>query len=574
MQDRRIHDEAFEVGVTIDVLSGGKISRDVGGADSRQGLEKRWKRMIPRRDYMAGGRSAALGEQGMVATSHPQASLAALDVLRRGGNAIDAALTAVSLLSVIEPAMTGIGGDCFVLLSRGGGKPLALNGSGATPARAELGWFTGQGMTELPPRSAHAVTVPGAVDAWCQLHAAHGTRPLEELFAPAIAAAEQGYMVTQKVAKDWLDLTDELKRYPEIAASFLPGGQAPRAGDKFACEPLGATLRRIARDGRAAFYEGQVAEDIVAMLNRLGGCHSVEDFAGHVGRWVEPVSASYRGREVYECPPNGQGLAALMILRVLEGFDYAEGVISPADRVHLLGEATKAAYRQRDLLFCDPDHGAVPVEALLSQTWTERVRERIRLDRAQPSEQWDLPLHADTTYLTVVDRDMNAISFINSLFQGFGSSIYVPSCGVILHNRGAGFRLVEGHPNAMAPNKRPMHTIIPGMVMRHGRVVMPFGVMGGHYQATGHAQLLTNIFDRGFDVQEAIDAPRSFAYDGELQLEPRLGAAVAADLEGRGHKVVWAPRPIGGGQAIFIDHERGVMIGGSDSRKDGCALGF
>jgi len=510
----------------------------------------------------------------MVATSHPQASLAALDVLRRGGNAMDAALTAAALLAVVEPAMTGIGGDCFALVSRKGGRPTAFNGSGATPARAELGWFTSQGMTKLAERSAHAVTVPGAVDAWCQLHEAHGSLPLEELFRPAIDAATEGYIVAPKVAADWRGLADLLALFPETAQIFLPGGTAPRAGDKFACPALGETLRRIAREGRGAFYDGETAAALTALLNRHGGCHAVEDFARHRGQWVEPISALYRGREVLECPPNGQGLAALLILRILEGYDYAEGAISPTDRVHLLAEATKSAYRQRDLLIGDTAHGPVPVEALLADARSEAMRAKIRMDFAQPAATWELPLHADTTYLTVVDRDLNAVSFINSLFQGFGSSIYEPGSGIMLHNRGAGFRLEPGHPNSMAPSKRPMHTIIPSMVMKQDRVVMPFGVMGGHYQATGHAQLLSNIFDRGLDVQEAIDAPRSFAYDGELQLETRIGAEVAAALEARGHKIAWAPKPIGGGQAIFIDHARGVLIGGSDSRKDGCALGF
>ena len=510
----------------------------------------------------------------MVATSHPQASLAALDILRRGGNAMDAALAAAAMLAVVEPAMTGIGGDCFALMSRGGARPSAFNGSGATPARASLEFFAGQGLARLPERSAHAVTIPGAVDAWCQLHAAHGSLPLAELFAPAIAAAEAGYLVTPRVAKDWRDLTDELTRFPDTAAQFLPGGAAPASGDKFACPALARTLRRIARDGSGAFYRGEIAEAMAATLAGLGGCHAIEDFAAHQGEWVEPISASYRGREIFECPPNGQGLAALMILRILEGYDYAEDAVSAADRVHLLAEATKIAYRQRDLLFGDPAHGPVPVAALLADARSDALRAQIRLDRAQPAGAWDLPLHADTTYLTVVDRDLNAVSFINSLFQGFGSSIYIPSCGVLLHNRGAGFRLEAGHPNSIAPRKRPMHTIIPGMAMQHGRVVMPFGVMGGHYQATGHAQLLSNIFDRGLDVQQAIDAPRSFAYEGELQLEPRIGAEIGAELEARGHKLAWAPRAIGGGQAIFIDHARGVLIGGSDSRKDGMALGF
>ena len=530
--------------------------------------------MIAHRDFGEGGRSAALAANGMVATSHPQATLAALDMLRRGGNAVDAALTAVALLGVIEPAMTGIGGDCFLLLSRNGAAPLAFNGSGATPAGLDLAGFLERGFTEIPARSAHAVTVPGAVDAWCQIHAAQGSRPLDEILAPAIEAAEQGYIVAPRVAADWHSLAGELTRYPATAAVFLPGGAAPGAGDRFACPALGGTLRRIAREGRAGFYDGPVAAELVALLRDLGGRHAPEDFAGQRGCWVEPIVAPYRGWQIAECPPNGQGGVALMILRLLEGFDLGEADLSPAARVHLLAEATKLAYHQRDLLFGDPDHGEVPVAALLAEDHVRGLRACIRADRAQGSESWDLPRHADTTYLTVVDRDLNAVSLINSIFQGFGSSIYAPGAGVLLHNRGAGFRLVEGHPNALAPGKRPMHTIIPGMAMAGGRAVMPFGVMGGHYQATGHAQLLSHILDRGLDVQQAIDAPRSFAHDGVLQLEPRHGAATGAALAALGHEVTWAETPIGGGQAIFIDHGRGVLVGGSDSRKDGCALGY
>jgi gamma-glutamyltranspeptidase / glutathione hydrolase len=530
--------------------------------------------MIPHRDYRDGGRSPALAANGMVATSHPQATLAALDMLRRGGNAVDAALTAVALLGVIEPGMTGIGGDCFLMLSRKGGAPVGFNGSGATPAELDLDGFLGRGFTQIPARSAHAVTVPGAVDAWCQIHEAHGTRPLDEILAPAIEAAEQGWLVAPRVAADWLHLKDELRHYPATAAAFLPGGKPPRAGDRFACPALGATLRRIARDGRAGFYEGPVAAELVALLRDLGGRHREADFAGQRGRWVEPVTAPYRQWEIAECPPNGQGGIALLILRLLEGYDLGKGALGAAARVHLLAEATKLAYRQRDLLFGDPDHGDVDVARLLGDAHVGELRRQIRTDRAQPPQANELPGHPDTTYLSVVDRDLNAVSLINSIYMGFGSTIYAAGSGVMLHNRGAGFQLTAGHPNALAPGKRPMHTIIPGMALEQGRPVMPFGVMGGHYQACGHAQLISHILDRGLDVQQAIDAPRSFAFDGVVELEPRHGVAVAEELAALGHKTAWSDTPIGGGQAIFIDHARGVLIGGSDSRKDGCALGY
>jgi gamma-glutamyltranspeptidase / glutathione hydrolase len=528
--------------------------------------------MIPHRDYRDGGRSAALAANGMVATSHPQATLAALDTLRRGGNAIDAAITAVALLGVVEPAMSGIGGDCFALLSLKGAPPLAYNGSGAAPAGIDPARFLEAGLTAIPERSPHAVTIPGAVEAWCRLHEHYGSLPLHTILAPAIDAAEAGYVVAPRVAFDWADLAPELKRYPSTAAHFLPGGKPPRAGDRCFSVALGGTLRRIAEQGSAGFYDGPVAAELVRLLQELGACHAEADFASHRGRWVEPIAAPYRHWQIAECPPNGQGVAALVILRLLDDFDLAAA--SPAERIHLLAEATKIAYRQRDLLLCDPEHADIPVADLLADAAIIPWRQSIKRDRVLPPAAWDLPRHRDTTCLSVVDRDLNAVSLINSIFMTFGSAIYAPGSGVLLHNRGAGFRLEAGHPNVLAPGKRPMHTIIPGMALDSGRPVLSFGVMGSHYQAAGHAQLMANILDLGLDVQQAIDAPRSFAYDGLLSLEPRHGAGIGRALADLGHDIAWSDRPIGGGQAIFIDHQRGVLIGGSDSRKDGCALGY
>lgn len=527
--------------------------------------------MIINRDYAAGGRSAAIGDRGMVATSHPVASEAALEILRSGGNAVDGALTAAALLAVIEPAMTGIGGDCFALISHRGAMPTAINGSGATPSALDPHWFSAQGLTGIPPRSVHAVTIPGAVDAWCCLHERYGSLPLDRLFTPAIAAARSGFLVTPRVALDWADSAPLLRDAHTAGRCFLPGGRAPIAGDRFYHPALAGTLERIAAEGRAGFYQGIVADHLVRHLTAAGGRHDLGDFADHGSRWVTPIAAPYRDHQVYECPPNGQGLAALLILRILDGFDLGPDC-SPALRTHLMAEATKAAYRQRDLLFCDPDHRDVPVTALLGDRVIERLREEIRTDHAGLPSLWDLPLHADTTYLSVVDRDLTSVSFINSIFSSFGSLVYEPETGVLLHNRGAGFQLDPHHPNALAPGKRPMHTIIPGMLVKDDKVVMPFGVMGGHYQACGHSQLISNILDLGMDVQEAIDAPRSFAYDGIVQLERRNGVPLADDLANRGHRIEWLDRPLGGGQGIYLDHQRGVMIGGSDSRKDGCAL--
>jgi gamma-glutamyltranspeptidase / glutathione hydrolase len=524
------------------------------------------------RDFMKPGRSVAVAERGMVATSHPLATLAALDVLRSGGNAMDAAIIAVAMQSVVDPHMTGIGGDCFCLYAKRGGLPIALNGSGRSPAGAKLEWYLEQGHKAVPDLSAHAVTIPGAVDAWCRLAADHATKGLDELLAPAIKAAEEGFLVTPRVARDW---ERHAARLSEPAAKlYLPGGRPPSVGDKLNHPALARTLQRIAREGRAAFYEGEVADEIASCLKALGGFHTVEDFAAQNSNYCEPISARYRGHELFECPPNGQGLAALLIVRILEGFDLSDASLSEADRIHLHAEATKAAYSVRDALVADPEHHKLDIEALLSDEAIARLRAPISLDKAQPPTAWAGPNHRDTVYLCVVDKDRNAVSFINSLFAAFGSGIYAPKSGVLLQNRGTGFRVERGHPNAIGPRKRPLHTIIPGMLCRDGRAVMPFGVMGGQFQSAGHAHILSQMLDRGDDPQQASDRPRTFNVEGALSLETTIEPSVREELERRGHRTNWAPDPLGGCQAIFIDEARGVLLGGSDHRKDGMALGY
>lgn len=524
------------------------------------------------RDFMTPSRSVAVGERGMAATSHPQATLAALDILKAGGNAMDAAIAAVAMQGVVEPQMTGVGGDCFVLYSPKAGKPIAFNGSGRTPGKTDIARFKDLKGALVAPNSAHAVTIPGAIDAWCTLHKDHGSLPLERIFAAAIDAAENGFRITPRVAFDHMKFRARPESNAAAKAQYLPGGEPPVAGDRRSQPALGATLRRVAKEGRDAFYTGAVADELASELQKLGGCHEAADFAAHRGEYVTPISAKYRGYDVYECPPNGQGLAALMIMRTMEGFDVAK--MSSPDRLHLLAEATKMAYRARDAYFCDPAHGMEASEKFLSDKYIATVRGKIDMAKASAIEIWDEPAHRDTVYLTVVDRDHNAVSFINSLYNAFGSGIYAPKSGVLLQNRGWGFRTFEGHPNSYAPNKRPMHTIIPGMVMKDGKTVMPFGVMGGHYQATGHADFVSNVFDMGLNIQAASERPRSFCYDGVLSLEPTNSRADADELTKRGHKVGWAEMPLGGCQAIWIDHARGVLLGATEHRKDGMALGF
>ena len=521
---------------------------------------------------MRPGRSLAVGDRGMAATSHPAATLAAVDILRSGGNAIDAAIAAVALQGVIDPHMTGIGGDCFAIYTPASGPSVAINGSGRAPAKADLEKFLSMGMTSIPDDSPHAVTVPGAVDAWCRLAADYGSKGLDEVLAPAIQAAEGGFVVTPRAALDWARYGHRLETHRTGAQAYLPGGHPPGMGDRLAHPALAATLRQIARYGRSAFYEGPVADEIVSVLKAMGGLMEPDDLSSASADYVDPIGTDFRGHHLLECPPNGQGVAALLIARILEGFDLSDKGMSESGRIHLLAEATKAAYRQRDALVADPTLQPFDVAALLADTSVAALRRQISMSCASAPANFDMPLHRDTVYVAVVDRNGNAVSLINSLFFAFGSGIYAPRSGVLLQNRGAGFRLIEGHPNSIAPRKRPFHTIIPGMLLQHGKPVMALGVMGGQYQATGHIQILSGVLDRGLDIQQASDAPRSFAFDGTLSLEPTISQAVADDLTALGHKVKWADEPIGACQAIHIDHARGVMYGASDQRKDGIAL--
>ena len=529
---------------------------------------------MQQRDFFKPGRSVAVSDRGMAATSHPLATLVAVDILRAGGNAVDAAVAAVALQSVIDPHMTGIGGDCFALYSAAGGLPVALNGSGRAPQKAKLDYFLEKGFTAIPDDSPHAVTIPGAIDAWCRLIGSYGRFDMGRVLAPAIAAAEEGYCITPRVELDWHRYSARVAKHAASAAYFLPHGRAPRTGERMTNPALAATLKAVARGGRDAFYRGEVAEEITQVLQSLGGLHEESDFADYKAFETTPISGKFRGRDLVECPPNGQGLAALLITRILDGFDLRDPKLSEADRIHLHAEATKAGYAMRDQLISDPDYLTFDIDELLSDRSIAAMRAKISLERAADASVWDGPTHRDTVYVSVVDRDGNAISLINSVFMAFGSGIYAPRSGVLLQNRGAGFVVKQGHPNAIGPGKLPFHTIIPAMLMEGGKVRMSFGVMGGQYQAAGHAHMLTQILDRDLDPQQASDQPRSFCFGGKLSLEPTISEETRRDLERRGHVTEWADEPIGGAQAIMIDHERGVLLGASDHRKDGVALGY
>ena len=511
----------------------------------------------------------------MAATSHPLASQAALGILKRGGNAMDAAIAAAAVLAVVEPQATGIGGDCFVLFTPAGSdRVLAFNGSGCAPQAASLQWYREQGYEKMPAHGPHPVTIPGAIDAWCRLLEDHGSLPLSVILEDAIGYAENGYVVADRVATDWASNAAWLAEFPEAARTLLPKGRAPVAGEVHRNVELGRTLRRIGRLGRAGFYEGPVAEDMVDHLRSLGGLHSLEDFAACRGEYVEPVHTDYKGYQLYQVPPNNQGLTALLMLNTLDGFDQTGFDPHGSERLHLEIEAARLAYHERDLRIADSKFAKVPVEQLLSAEHSARMQRQIDPQRASTHLPDSLFEHSDTVYLCVVDDQRNAVSFINSIYHEFGSGVMAPQSGVLLQNRGLSFRLDPDHPNCLAPGKRPMHTIMPGMVMREGRVQAALGVMGGDYQPTGQVHVLTGIVDFGLDPQQALDAPRLILQDGKVLVEEGIGLQVQQQLQAKGHDLHPHVAPLGGGQLIWIDWDKGTLTGASDPRKDGCAIGY
>ena len=528
------------------------------------------------RDFFRPGRSTVHALNGMCATSHPLAAETAIAVLREGGNAVDAAIAASAVLCVVEPMSTGIGGDCFVLLSKGGsGEVIGLNGSGRAPAAASVEALKARGVDEIGLSSVHSVTVPGAIDAWETLARDHGRFELARLLDPAIRFAEDGFPVSPRIGRDWRLLKRRLVKDEDAARHFLFDDEGPRTGQVVRLPALAETLKQVARDGRSGFYEGRVAEDMVAKLRALGGFHTVEDFAATAASYVTPIRTTYKGHDLLEIPPNGQGITALIMLNVLREFGIDGLDPDGPERMHLEAEASRLAYELRDRYVADPAFADVPVEALLSDEEAKRLAARIDPGRVMADiAEMTGPVYRDTVYLSVVDRDRNAVSFINSLYFGFGSAICSPETGVMFQNRGASFAVDAAHTNRIEGGKRPMHTIIPAMLVEDGRATMPFGVMGGAYQPVGQVHFLTNLLDYGMDVQEALDHPRAFHEKGVLGVEPTVPPSVREALAAKGHEVADAMMPWGGGQAVQIDWKQGGLIGGSDPRKDGAAIGY
>lgn len=529
------------------------------------------------RDFQTPGRSPVFAREAAAATSHPLATSAALEILQSGGNAVDAAIAAAAVQAVVEPQMTGIGGDCFAIVMEPDGRMAGFNGSGAAPKASSVEALISKGVSEIEPTSVHAVTVPGAIRAWETLSRAHGQLKFSDLFKRAIDYAENGFPVAPRVYHDWCANEDKLRKHKATERVYLPGGKVPEIGQIVKFPRLAETLKEIAAKGSEAFYEGAVADDIIATLEDLGGLMVHDDLSACHTTAVSPIMRDYRGHTLAELPPNGQGVIALVILGLLERFEIGKLDPLSQERLHLHMEATKIAYAVRERFVSDQGYMDACPTRLISGDYLDELASMI--DAQKRNTETPVPVsppQTDTIYLSVVDKDGLAVSFINSLFAGFGSGILAAESGVLLHNRGLSFSLDPSHVNAIAGGKRPMHTIIPAMGLKDGHPWMSFGVMGGHYQACGHAWVLSNIVDFGMDVQQAIDLPRVF-FDMKshvLEVEKGVPSETVTALEAMGHEVKVVDSAIGGSQAIMIDRKKGLLVAGSDPRKDGHAAGY
>ncbi len=527
------------------------------------------------RDFHFPGRSPVLATNAMVATSHPLAANEALNVLRSGGNAVDAAIAGAILLGVCEPQMTGLAGDLFALVKPSPDSEIvALNGSGRAPAATDAARLRDEGLDRIDVGHPASVTVPGAVDAFVRLSERFGRLGLDQSLAPAIRYFEEGVPIASRVASDIAPVPDTFNAAAK--RHYLKDGKSYREGDVFALPGQAEILRRLAREGRDAFYTGEVAEDMLTALQAAGGVHTADDFAATEATWSDAISGSYRSRTLFEHPPNGQGATAILLAGILSEFDIGNMDPNGAQRFHLEAEATRLAYDARNRLLSDPEH-MQHLDRFLNIETAKALAGLIDPTRAIANvTAVTEDVHKDTILITVVDQDGMSVSLIYSIFATFGAGIATDKFGLLLHNRGSGFNLIPGHPNEAGPGKRPMHTIIPAMSGIGSTVDLVFGVMGGQYQACGHAHVLSNMMDFGMGLQEALDAPRAFAdpQSGKLALERSIYPDVWAALAEMGHDVIEPDTAIGGAQAIQIDHARGILIGASDPRKDGQAVGY
>ena len=519
---------------------------------------------------------STIAKNGMVASSQPLATLAGVQILMSGGNAVDAAIATAAVLGVVEASSIGIGSDAFCLFYSGKEKKIkALDASGRSPYAAGLDFCRKNGFKEMPQRGIHSVTVPGAVHGWATLLNSYGKKKLGDVLQAAIRHAEEGFPVAELTAEQWKESEARLKADEGAAINYLIDSRTPKAGEIFRNPRMAATLKQIAAEGADYFYKGEIARKIVRCSEKLGGLFAVKDFADHCSDWVEPITANYRGFDIYEMPPTTQGFVALEMLRILESFDLKNAGPQSTDVLHLMIEAKKLAFADRDRYLADRDFMKVSVRDLYATKRVEKMRSQIRLDEAA-SEYQNVSTGTDTEYVAAADSEGNLVSFIQSNFMGFGSGVVEPETGIILQNRGHLFSLDENHPNCIGPHKRCVHTLMPGMIFKNGKPYAALGLKGGHVQPQVQVQIISNLIDFGMTPQEAISAPRFNHIEGaKVGLEPDIAQSVKDDLTRRGHQVVGGnPESFGGAHAIVIHPESGAFVGGSDPRKGGCALGF
>ena len=531
-------------------------------------------------------RSEVIAQNGIAATSQPLATMVAIDILQQGGNAIDAAIAANAVLGLVEPTGNGMGGDLFAIIWDAEGKKLhGLNASGRSPKSLTLEWFVENGYESIPSHGPLPVSVPGCVDGWFEMHKKFGSISMKSILAPAIQYAEEGFPVSELIAYYWGRSVPFLSKYDGFAEVFAPNGKAPEKGEVFKNPALANTFRKLISDGRDAFYKGEIAQTIATYIEEQGGFLSYEDLASHKSEWIDPVSTNYRGYDVWELPPNGQGIAALQILNLLEAYDLKSMSYDSPEYIHLFTEAKKIAFEDRAKYYADPDFNDIPVEQLISKSYADE-RRKLMGDRARRTIDESKLNHGETIYMTVADKDGNMVSLIQSNYRGMGSGMTPPGLGFILQDRGELFTMEEGHFNVYEPEKRPFHTIIPGFVTVDGAPWLSFGVMGGAMQPQGHAQVLINIIDFGMNIQEAGDAPRirhggssqptgeQMTNGGTLYLETGFDLETLRTLRRKGHRLEFSAGGYGGYQAIKWDSEKGVYFGASESRKDGMAAGY
>jgi len=516
-----------------------------------------------------------IAQNGMAATSQPLSSKEAISILKKGGNAIDASIAASAVQSVVEPGSTGVGGDCFAIIALNGKKPISVNGSGISPLKANLEYFNKNKINSIDIDSPHSVTIPGAVDAWYSMHQKYGKLDFKELFISAEHYARNGFPIEKIESIAWKNNEKKLSSFSSTSNIFLKNKKAYKFREIFKNIPLADTLKKIGEEGSKGFYSSDITLDMVKTLKSQGGLHTLEDFKAQKTIFSETINNNYKGNYIHQCPPNGPGIIVLIMMALIEKLNFRNIMPDSFERFHLQTEITKIAYEIKETELGDPKFSKNNLDKFLTDNFIDSLLKKINMQSIYDPKSSFVTSHPETIYLTVVDRDLNAVSFINSICYAFGSGITSNKTGILFQNRGVNFRLQKNHPNTIEGHKKPLHTIIPGLISdQNNNVLFSYGVMGGQYQPIGQVHLLQNVYDFQMNVQEAIDFPRAFMLNGKLKLEKKVSSKTYKALKNIGHDVSYEDNSIGGGQAILVDRSKGILIGGSDSRKDGMAIGY